>query len=191
MSVYTRWNPCNILKELWDESKPSGTISTCLALSKEAFSTTSLVFDLESALPWGRGGRKYKLCFSIMLGMFIYKHLFFKTIASGAIGKKRKFSICGIKIIGPRPLGGGDAGCAPPGSASAKISCRWNIIWLTGWTIQIPLYQQHSHVKYPLTSHRSLFMTKTLVRLAKMPPFRQTFLYLHLFEKRKHTSIYQ
>ena len=38
--------------------------------------------------------------------------------AKQAKKKVRKISVLGIKIIGPPPLGGARAGCAPPGSAS-------------------------------------------------------------------------
>ena len=54
-----------------------------------------------------------KVIFSAFLAILLLK-LCLKVIASEASEEKMiKISVLGIKIIGPRPLGGARAGCAP------------------------------------------------------------------------------
>ena len=72
-------------------------------------------------------------CIFSMFGHAFIKNWFSeKSRAEQAKKHTRKFSVCGITIIGPRSLGGdGGAGCAPPGSAGLCEAINWTVVLAT------------------------------------------------------------
>jgi len=78
------------------------------------------------------------------------------------IKKLRKFNVWGIKkIIGPRPLGGARAGCAPPGSA-----CGLHVLGHhRGWHPPPPLRTAYRSILALRTAYRHFLALRTAYRL--------------------------